>query len=108
MRNSKSQQTIELARVKLTAAERELRRAEESMQNNAISEVDYERAKDELSRAKVEHAHAVQDSHLDAESLEFETTISSDCARHCSLNRAIHSPNYLMSNRNLMPRNYAN
>jgi HlyD family secretion protein len=70
----KSQQTIELARVKLTAAERELRRAEESMQINAISEVDYERAKDELSRAKVEHAHAVQDSQLEAESLEFETT----------------------------------
>lgn len=70
----KSQQTIELARVKLTAAEREMRRAEESMQTHAISEVDFERARDELSRAKVEHAHAIQDARLETESLEFETT----------------------------------
>jgi HlyD family secretion protein len=73
----KSRQTIDLAQVKLTAAEREMRRADESMQTNAISEVDYERARDELSRAKVEHAHAVQDAQLEIESLEFETTTRS-------------------------------
>ena len=39
-----------------------------------LSEVDYERARDELSRAKVEHAHAVQDAQFEIESLEFETT----------------------------------
>ena len=70
----KSQQTIELARVALTAAEREMRRAEESMETHAISEVDFERARDELSRARVEHAHAIQDAQLEIESLEFETT----------------------------------
>jgi HlyD family secretion protein len=70
----KSRQTIDLAQVKLTAAEREMRRADKSMETNAISEVDYERARDELSRAKVEHAHAVQDAQLEIESLEFETT----------------------------------
>lgn len=70
----KSRQTIELASVKLTAAEREMRRAEESMETNAISEVEFERARDELSRAKVEHAHAIQDAQLETESLEFETT----------------------------------
>ena len=70
----KSRQTIDLAQVKLTAAEREMRRADESMQTNAISEVEYERARDELSRARVEHAHAVQDAQLELESLEFETT----------------------------------
>lgn len=70
----KSRQTIDLAQVKLTAAEREMRRADESMATNAISEVDYERARDELSRARVEHAHAVQDAQLETESLEFETT----------------------------------
>lgn len=69
-----SQQTIDLAQVKLTAAEREMRRADESMETNAISEVEYERARDELSRAKVEHAHAVQDAQLEVESLEFEAT----------------------------------
>jgi HlyD family secretion protein len=69
-----SQQTIDLARVKLTAAEREMRRADKSIETHAISDIDYERAGDELARAKVEYNHAVQDSKLEAESLEFETT----------------------------------
>lgn len=68
-----SQQTIDLARVKLTAAEREMRRADKSIETNAISEIDYERARDELARAKVEYNHAVQDSQLGSESLKFET-----------------------------------
>ena len=69
-----SQQTIDLAKVKLTAAEREMRRADESIKTNAISEIDFERAKDELARARVEHNHAVQDAQLEGESLAFETT----------------------------------
>lgn len=69
-----SQQTIDLAKVKLTAAEREMRRAEESISTNSISEIDFERARDELATAKVEYNHAVQDSQLEVESLEFETT----------------------------------
>jgi len=68
----KSRQTIDLANVKLTAAEREMRRAEESIRTNAISEIDYERARDELARARVEHNHAVQDAQLETDSLEFE------------------------------------
>jgi HlyD family secretion protein len=70
----KSRQTIDLAQVKLTAAEREMRRADESIKTNAISQIDFERARDELARARVEHNHAVQDSQLESESLEFETT----------------------------------
>jgi HlyD family secretion protein len=70
----KSQQTIDLAKVKLTAAEREMRRAEESISTHAISQIDFERARDELTRANVEYNHAVQDSQLEGESLEFETT----------------------------------
>jgi HlyD family secretion protein len=70
----KSRQTIDLAQVKLTAAEREMRRADVSIATNAISEVDYERARDELARARVEHEHAVQDAELEIESLQFETT----------------------------------
>jgi HlyD family secretion protein len=70
----KSQQTIDLAKVELTAAEREMRRAEASISTNAISEIDFERTRDELARARVEYNHAVQDSQLESESLEFETT----------------------------------
>ena len=77
-----SQQTIDLARVKLTAAEREMRRADKSIETNAISEIDYERARDELARAKVEYNHAVQDSQLESESLEFETE-----TRHLAVGR---------------------
>jgi HlyD family secretion protein len=54
--------------------EREMRRAEESIRTKAISEIDYERASDELARARVEYDHAVQDARLEGESLEFETT----------------------------------
>lgn len=67
------QQTIDLAKVKLNAAEREMRRADESIETNAISRIDYERARDELARARVEHAHAVQDAQLEGESLAFES-----------------------------------
>jgi len=70
----KSQQTIDLAKVELTAAMREMRRAEESIKTNSISEIDFERSRDELARARVEHNHAVQDAQLEGESLEFETT----------------------------------
>jgi HlyD family secretion protein len=68
------QQTIDLAQVKLTAAEREMRRAEQSIKTNAISQIDFERSRDELARANVEYKHAVQDAQLEGESLEFETT----------------------------------
>ncbi|HKX55227.1 MAG TPA: HlyD family efflux transporter periplasmic adaptor subunit [Xanthomonadales bacterium] len=69
----KGQQLIDLAQVQLTAAEREMRRAETSIETNAISQIDYERARDELARAQVQHAHAVDDAKLQAESLQFET-----------------------------------
>jgi HlyD family secretion protein len=78
----KSQQVIDLAQVKLTAAEREMRRADESIKTNAISRIDYEKAKDELARARVEHNHAVQDAQLETESLSFETR-----TRELALNR---------------------
>jgi HlyD family secretion protein len=68
----KSQQTIDLARVKLTAAEREMRRAEQSIKIKAISDIDYERYRDDLATARVEFNHASQDAVLEKESLEFE------------------------------------
>jgi len=72
----KGQQTIDLAQVELNAAEREMRRADESIESRAISEIDYERARDELARARVRHAHAVQDAQLESESLAFEARTS--------------------------------
>ena len=67
-----SQQTIDLAQVTLTAAEREMRRAEASIKTDAISRIDYERYRDDLARARVEHEHAVQDAALEKDELEFE------------------------------------
>lgn len=67
-----SQQRIDLARVRLTAAEREMRRAEESIKIQAISQIDYERYRDDLATAEVEFRHANQDADLERDSLEFE------------------------------------
>jgi HlyD family secretion protein len=68
----RSQQTIDIAQVRLTAAEREMRRAEESIRIQAISKIDYERYRDELATAEVEFRHARQDADLEKESQEFE------------------------------------
>ncbi|MEM1261459.1 MAG: efflux RND transporter periplasmic adaptor subunit [Pseudomonadota bacterium] len=66
------QQTVDLARVTLTAAERELRRAEQSWEYRVISRQDYEKAVDDVDRAKIELSHAEKAATLDTESLEFE------------------------------------
>jgi len=67
-----NQQILDLAQVKLRAAHREMRRAEKSKNISAISDIEYERYKDELSRAEVEAKHAQQDASLNKESLEYE------------------------------------
>ncbi|MFT5757234.1 MAG: HlyD family secretion protein [Alteromonadaceae bacterium] len=66
------QKTVELANVKLTSAKREKRRADQGYEKNAISQLDYEKAKDELENATLQYSHAVQDAELNAESLEFD------------------------------------
>ena len=68
----KSQQVIDLASLRLTAAERELRRAETSWERQAISEQDLEKARDDVASARIELGHARQEVALDKESLEFE------------------------------------
>jgi len=68
----RSQQVIDLAQVKLTAAQREMRRAEQSIQIQAISQIDYERYSDDLATAEVEFRHAQQDAELEIERQEFE------------------------------------
>ena len=68
-----NQKNIDLAQVALTAAERERRRAEAGFQIEAISEIEYEKSKDDLDNALLAHQHAVSDAELDTERLAFET-----------------------------------
>lgn len=67
-----NQKNIDLARVALVAAERERRRAESGFDIDAISQIDYEKTKDDLENAQLAHHHAVADAKLDEERLSFE------------------------------------
>ena len=63
---------IDLTKVTLIAAERERRRAETGYKIEAISEIDYEKTKDDLETARLANEHAVADATLDDERLVFE------------------------------------
>ena len=52
--------------------ERESRRAIEAYEKEAISQLDYEKAQDELESAQYAHQHAVADRELTSERLAFE------------------------------------
>ena len=67
-----NRKNIDLTRVTLIAAERERRRAESGYKIEAISEIDFEKTKDDLETAKLAHEHAVADAVLDDERLVFE------------------------------------
>jgi len=67
-----NRKVVDLAGVQLTAAGRESRRADLAYEKEAISEIDYEKAQDELESAKFAHDHAIADAALDDERLEFE------------------------------------
>ena len=67
-----NRKNIDLTRVTLVAAERERRRAEAGFKIEAISEIDFEKTKDDLQTAKLAHEHAVADAKLDDERLAFE------------------------------------
>ncbi|MEM9385281.1 MAG: HlyD family efflux transporter periplasmic adaptor subunit [Pseudomonadota bacterium] len=67
-----NQQQVDLARVTVTAAERELRRAESSRASQVISQQDYEKAIDDLERARLEYAHAQQNAKLESERSAFD------------------------------------
>jgi len=66
-------QKADLAKVDLTAAQRELKRAEISMEKQIISQLDFEKASDDLARAELEYRQAVQNAQLENEALAFET-----------------------------------
>ena len=67
-----NQKAVDLAQVTLTAAEREFRRAETAYSANTISQIDYEKARDDLANARLVYRHAEQDASLNLESLAFE------------------------------------
>ena len=67
------QKAVDLANVKLVTANREKRRSDLGYEKNAISQIDYEKAQDELEQANLQHKHAVQDAALNIESLDFDS-----------------------------------
>ena len=67
-----NRKNIDLTKVTLIAAERERRRAESGYKIEAISEIDFEKTKDDLETARLAHEHAVADASLDDERLVFE------------------------------------
>lgn len=69
---SLNQKTIDMARVTLQAAERELKRAEKAKQVEAISVLDLEKARDDRNTARLAYRHAIADAKLARESQEFE------------------------------------
>ncbi|WP_046003999.1 efflux RND transporter periplasmic adaptor subunit [Pseudoalteromonas rubra] len=58
--------------VALNAAKREMRRNEEGKKNQVVSDIDYQKAKDELENAQREHRLAVKEVALLKESQKFE------------------------------------
>ncbi|GAA68472.1 efflux RND transporter periplasmic adaptor subunit [Pseudoalteromonas sp. BSi20429] len=64
--------TLDMAQVELNAAERENRRAQLSIQKHLISQIDLEKAVDDLSRAKLSYKHAQQEVLLAKDTLTFE------------------------------------
>ncbi|KAF7764308.1 HlyD family secretion protein [Pseudoalteromonas citrea] len=64
--------TLDLAKVELTAAQRENRRAQLSIKQSLISQIDLEQAQDELARAELTYKHAVQEAEIAKDTLAFE------------------------------------
>jgi HlyD family secretion protein len=68
----KSSQDTDLAKVQITAAEREFKRAEDAWGIHVIPERDFERARDDLETAKLNFAHATETGSLEKDSLQLE------------------------------------
>src|SRR6187551_866333 len=68
----KSGQDTDLAKVQITAAEREFKRAEDAWAIHAIAERDFERARDDLETAKLNYTHAMETGGLEKDSLQLE------------------------------------
>jgi HlyD family secretion protein len=68
----KSGQDSDLAKVQITAAEREFKRAADAWGIHVIPQRDYERARDDLETAKLNYAHAIETGGLEKDSLQLE------------------------------------
>ncbi|HTU67030.1 MAG TPA: HlyD family efflux transporter periplasmic adaptor subunit [Steroidobacteraceae bacterium] len=68
----KSAQDSDLAKVQITAAEREYKRAEDAWGIHVIPERDFKRAQDDLETAKLNYTHAVETGGLEKDSLQLE------------------------------------
>jgi len=68
----KTRQQVQLEKVVLEAAEREMRRAKQSIKIEAISQLDYEKAEDDLKRSRLKYNFAVEQAELEKENLAFE------------------------------------
>jgi HlyD family secretion protein len=68
----KSSQDSDLAKVEITAAEREFKRAQDAWGIHVIPERDFERARDDLETAKLNYAHAIETAGLEKDSLQLE------------------------------------
>lgn len=68
----KSRQQIQLEKVVLDAAKREQRRAEKSVKIQALSQLDYEKAIDDLKRSQLKYDFAIEQAELEKENLAFE------------------------------------
>jgi HlyD family secretion protein len=86
--------SVDLAQVDLQAAQREERRAQASIVNNLISQIDLEKAVDDLARAKLTYKHAKEEVALAKDTLAFEldsarSTVSRQALVVEELNRKI-------------------
>jgi HlyD family secretion protein len=68
----KSSQDADLAKVAITAAEREFKRADDAWTIHVIPERDWKRAQDDLETAKLNYAHAVETAVLEKDSGQLE------------------------------------
>jgi HlyD family secretion protein len=68
----KGSQDSDLAKVQITAADREFKRAEDAWGIHVIPQRDFERARDDLETAKLNYAHAIETGGLEKDSLQLE------------------------------------
>ncbi|WP_448548456.1 efflux RND transporter periplasmic adaptor subunit [Thalassotalea fusca] len=66
------QQRLDVAKVDLSAAERESRRATISIERELISQIDFEKAQDDLAKSQLSYSHAKQEADLAKDTLAFE------------------------------------
>lgn len=66
------QKAVDLAQIALTTAQREKRRADQGFAKSAISQIDFEKAQDDLANARLQFDHAVADANLEQEGLDFD------------------------------------